>query len=204
MFFLFLLLRDWIAVFILIFLSRSAGPRTYSRFPRMIWSIDSRFANVVGVVRFRQLVANRLIVCGIDALQEPAWLTRSRLKRRIHCNANGVLAGRNRRLPIPSIQNEKLAAQEEAVGIRPAMADSLVPCNPNRSAVSELRTLGLLSAGRRGSWIGVQHAEALLGSFPHKTGPRINQFVFRVVPEVIMVMAGCKLEQAVIGGDVSV
>src|SRR5947207_15403835 len=98
MFFLFLLLRDWIAVFILIFLSRSAGPRTYSRFPRMIWNIDSRFANVVGVIRFRQLVANRLIVCGIDALQEPAWFARSRLEWRIHRTANRTMAGRNRRL----------------------------------------------------------------------------------------------------------
>src|SRR5437764_12429157 len=113
MFFLFLLLRDWIAVLILVFLSRSAGPRTYSRFPRMVWNIDSRFANGVGAIRFRQLVANRLIVCGIDALQEPAWFARSRLKWRVHRNANGVLAGRNGRLPIPSIQDEKLAAQEE-------------------------------------------------------------------------------------------
>src|SRR5947209_16266785 len=84
------------------------------------------------------------------------------------------------------------------------MADSLVAGNANGSAVSELRALRLLPAGSRGRRIGIQHAKAFLGCFPHETGPRVNQFIFRIVAEVVVMMARCELEQAIIGGDVSI
>src|SRR2546423_1711069 len=84
------------------------------------------------------------------------------------------------------------------------MADSLVAGNADGSTISELRALWLLPAGGRGRRIGIQHAEAFLGCFPHETGPRINQFIFRIVAEMVVVMAGCELEQAIIGGHVSI
>src|SRR5438105_4518541 len=113
----------------------------------MIRNIDYSLAHVIAVIRFLQLVANWLAVNRISSLEEPAWLAAHRLKRRIHSNTNDVLPGRNRRLSIPAVKDEILSTQEEAIGICPAVTDSLIAGNANGAAVSELRALRLLAAG---------------------------------------------------------
>src|SRR5262249_53831176 len=133
-------------MFVQLFMSRSIGSRPVPRLPGMVGNGDENFADIVRVVRFLQLVADRLSIC-INLLQEPAWLPQCRFEGRIHGDANDVIARRDGRLAIAAIQNKELSSQEESIRVGPPVADSLIARDSHRAAVSELRALRLLSAG---------------------------------------------------------
>src|SRR5262249_46139054 len=105
--------------------------------------------------------------------------------------------------PSPPSRMKYCPLQLPNVDIGPSGTDALITWNARSSAGSEL-TLHV-AGGEIGLVLGdVLHAEATLGSTPCETGYRIHQLVQRVMPEVIMVMAGRKLEESVIGRDMYV
>src|SRR5258707_680564 len=93
---------------------------------------------------------------------------------RIDGDAQHVRSRRNRRLAVAAVEDEVLPAQLENVGVRPAVADSLMAGDSDAAAVPELPCLRRLAQIRRVR-IGVEHAEAALGRFPDEARVRIDQ-----------------------------
>src|SRR5947209_15078665 len=131
------------------------------------------FTYVVVKVAFRQLVADT----GMQGISEAAGFTGSRHEARIDSNADDVITRRNRRLSVPTIKHEELSGKKEAVGVSPAMANTLITRNADSSAIPELRTLWLLSAGAYRRRVGIQHAKTLFGRLPDKAGVGIYQLI---------------------------
>src|SRR5262249_32737623 len=136
--------------------------------------------------------------------QKAAGLAGNGSEGRIHRDANDVVSWWYNRLPIATVKNKKLPAQEEPVSVCPSMADALVPGNSHAAGIPELRAPGRLSSvsGRHG--IGIQHAKALLGRLPDEPCIGIDQLVQGVMAEMVVVVAGGKLEQAIVVGNVNV
>src|SRR5262249_47279249 len=86
----------------------------------------------------------------------------------------------------------------------PTVADSLIAWDSHGAAASELRALRRLSADGRRDRVSIQHAKALLCRLPHKSALGIDEFILRVMTEVVMVMTGGELEQPVIGSNVGI
>src|SRR6266853_2854766 len=158
---------------------------------------DQNLANVVGIIRLRQLVAHLLSI-GVDFLQEAARFVGRGRERRVHSDADDVVSGWHNRLAITAIKNEILSTQEETVRVSPAMADALVAGNADRAAISKLRTPRRLGAVSGGNWIGIQHAEPLLGCLPDKSCGRLAQLIQRVMPGLVMMVECCKFEQHIV------
>src|SRR5262245_49025321 len=69
---------------------------------------------------------------------EPARLAYDRSESRIDSDANDVVTGRHYVLTIPSIENEILTAELPNIGVRPALADTLISSNFGSSANQKL------------------------------------------------------------------
>src|SRR6185503_16433068 len=105
-----------------LFLGRlAAGHGADAVRPGMGWDGDQRLAHVVGVVRLLEGVAE-----AGGGVEEPAGVLAVRLVGRIGGDADDVVAGRDDRLTVAAVEDEVLAAEEEAVGVGPAVADALV------------------------------------------------------------------------------
>src|SRR5262249_46907637 len=120
-------------MFIKVFLRRCIRARSDSSFPRMIWNSNHRLSDIVQVVRLGQLMADRLPI-RVDLFQKTTRFSRSRLKWRVHRDANDVIPWWHYRLPIAAIENKVLAPEEETVRICPAVTDSLISGNVDRPA----------------------------------------------------------------------
>src|SRR4030095_10265971 len=133
---------------------------------------------------------------GAAGVREAARLAPRRDKPRIDRNPDDVFARWDRRLSAPAVEQEVLPAKLPVVDIRPTFADPLIARHADRAAAPEVRLVVGIS-GVSLILLHVNHAEAALGRAPNEPCPGINQLVERVVPEVIMVMAARKFEEAV-------
>src|SRR5215510_2931805 len=115
---------------------------------------------------------------------------------RIDRNPDDVIPGWDRRLSIAAVEQEVLPAEPPVVDIRPAFADHLIAGHADRAAAPEVR-LVVSVAGEGLVLLHINHAEPALGRAPNEPRPGVYQLVERVVPEVIMVVAARKLEEAV-------
>src|SRR6478752_9868987 len=161
------LVGNLVVVLVEIFLRCLPNRRTNAGLARVGGYRDQHLTHVIGVIRLRKLMAN-LVSVGIDFLQETAWLIRRRRIRRVYRDANDVVPRWHNGLAVAAVKNKILPAPEEAVGVRPAMADALIAGDSNSATVPELRTarrLGSIGCGHR---ISIQHAETLLGRLPDK------------------------------------
>src|SRR5260221_13274455 len=86
---------------------------------------DQNLANVVGIIRLRQLVAHLLSI-GVDFLQEAARFVGRGRERRVHRDADDVVSGGPNPLAITPLQNEIPSTQEETLSVSPSIADALV------------------------------------------------------------------------------
>ena len=84
------------------------------------------------------------------------------------------------------------------------MADSLVSRNADQTAAPEVRWPGRSSRQRRGRRVGVQHAESTFRCAPNLPCRGVDQFVLRVMPEVIVVVASGEFVQTIIRGHMNV
>src|SRR5512140_2411001 len=109
-----------------------------------------------------------LVSVGVDFLQKTAWLIGRGRVRRAYRDADDVVSRRHNRLAVAAVKNKILSAEEEAVGVRPSVADALIAGDPDGAAVPELRTTRRLGSVGRGHRVGIQHAEALFGRLPDK------------------------------------
>src|SRR5215813_7889229 len=159
---------------------------------RMIRNGDRHLGDVVFVIGFRQLMAD----AGAAGVRVAARLGPSRDKPRIDSYPDDVFAGRHRRLPVAPVEQEVLPTKPPVVDIRPAFADPLIARYADRTATPEVRLVVGIS-GESLVLLHVNHAEAALGRAPNEPCPGVNQFVEGVMPEVIMVVATRKFEEAV-------
>src|SRR5262249_53399963 len=102
-----LVVRDLVVVLVKILFCRLARRRTHTGLSRVGRNRDQHFAHVIGVVGFRELVAD-LVSIGIDLLQEPARLARRGGKGWVHGNANDIVPRRNNWLAIAAVKDKKL------------------------------------------------------------------------------------------------
>src|SRR5713226_8182461 len=104
--------------------------RTNTGASGMIGDLHDHFARVVGVIRFLELVtesSHRVFESRTVALLvRRIW--------RVDGDPQDVVSSGDRRLAVATIENEVLTAQEKAVGIGPAVADSLVSGDANATA----------------------------------------------------------------------
>src|SRR5262245_23067631 len=159
---------------------------------RMIRNGDRHLGDVVFVIGFRQLMADS----GAAGVREAARLVPRRDKPRIDRDPNYVVTGRHRRLSVAAVEQEVLPAEPPVVDIRPAFADPLIARYPDRAAAPEVWLVVGIS-GESLVLLHINHAEAALGRAPNEPCPGVNQFVESVMPEVIMVVATRKFEEAV-------
>src|SRR5262249_50177497 len=89
-------------------------------------------------------------------------------ERRVHGDANEVVAGRHRRLPVAAIEQEVLAAKLPNVHVGPALADALIPRNADGAAAREV-PLVVGIACEELVFLDVDHAEAAFGRSPHES-----------------------------------
>src|SRR5215813_6924962 len=123
---------------------------------------------------------------------EPARLASDRNKSRIDCDANDVVTGRHYVLTIPSIENEILTAELPDIGVRPALAYTLIPGNVGSSANQKLSVV-VIWARICAILLDINHAEPAFSGAPDVSRRWVDQFVKGVVTEVEMVVAGRKL-----------
>src|SRR5215203_878225 len=95
---------------------------------------DQRLRDVVVVVRLREVVAEAR--GGVLGQRAVALLVRG--VRRVGRDADQVVARRHDRLAVAAVEDEVLAAEEEAVGVGPTVADALVAGDADGAAVGEL------------------------------------------------------------------
>src|SRR5262245_51330627 len=159
---------------------------------RMIRDGNRHLCDVVFVVGFRQLMTDAGAVrVGVAARFVSCWD-----KPWIDRDPNDVVAGRYRRLPVAAVEHEVLPAELPDVDIRPALADPLIARHADSATAPEVRfVVGVAGVGL--VLLNINHAEAALGRAPNEPGSGVNQLVKRVMPEVIMVVAVRKLEEAV-------
>src|SRR5262249_20566210 len=162
----------------------------------MIRDRDRHLGDVVLVVGLRQLVADARVV----GVGEAAGLSALRDVARIDRDPDDVVAGRNDRLPIATVQDEVLATELPHVDVRPADAYPLVAGDPDGAAGAVV--IGIVVGARViVELLDVDHAEAALGRAPDLARDRVDELVKGVVTEVVVVVAGRKLIEPVVGRD---
>src|SRR5262249_40957724 len=114
-----------------------------------------------------------------------------------------VLAGRNRRLTVPSIQEEELASQFPHVHIGPSFTDALIAWNTRGAATQEVPRI-VIGSGIRAVLFDVDHAEAALCRLPYLPSCRVDELIERVMPEVKVMVTRRELIEPITCGNVSV
>src|SRR5215217_1847274 len=180
--------------------ARFSIPREWSNTfaSRMIRDRNRRRANVVVVIRLRQLVTE---TSRVDIRTRLALLGR---ERRINCNANDVVSRRYRSLAVAAISNKVLSGKREAISVGPTGGDSLIAGKANRTAVSEFSFTRRNTTNRNRVRIRVEHAETPLRRAPNLARSRIYKLVKRIMAKVEMVMATGKLKESVVRSKVLV
>src|SRR5215213_6039490 len=123
-------------------------------------------------------------------------------KRRIHSDANDVFTRRYDRLAIATIQNKVLSGESKAIRVGPTRSDTLVSGNIDCAAVVEFSCTWRRTTDRNGIRICIEHAEPALCRTPNLAGARIDELIKCVVSKMVMAMAGSKLKESVISGNV--
>src|SRR5215207_4298918 len=139
-------------------------------------------AHIVAVVSFRQLMTETF------RINIRASLTTVSNKRWIDRNANDVVARRNRILTVTTVQNKVLTGKCKPISIGPACCNTLIAGDTDRATASESCWTRRNTTNRNRVWIGIEHAEATLRRAPNLARSGIDEFVQRVVAEVVMVM----------------
>src|SRR5437868_4722155 len=125
-------------------------------------------------------------------------------KAGIDRDPDDVIARRNYRLAVATIENEILPAQKEPVSVCPAGANALVAWNTDAAARPELSILRRNAIEPVRVRISIEHAEAFLRGLPHDARLWINELIKRVMAEMIVMVACSEFIQTVIGGNVNV
>ncbi len=114
----------------------------------------------------------------------------------INRDSDNVLTGRHRRLSVSAVEHEILPAKLPDVNVSPSLADALIAGDANRAAVPETRFI-VSNSGVALVPLRILHAETALGGAPDLPGTWVYQFIHRIVPEVIMVMATREFKEAI-------
>jgi len=124
-----------------------------------------------------------------------------RHERRVDGYSNNVLTGRNRRLTVPSIQQEVLASELPHVHIGPSFTDALIAWNARGAATQEVPRV-VIGSRIRAVLLDVDHAEAALCRLPYKPSYRVDELIQRVMPEVIVMVTRRELIKSIVVPDV--
>src|SRR4051794_10773575 len=96
-------------------------------------------------------------------------------ERRIHSDANDVVAGRHDGLSVATVQNEILSSQRETIGVGPTGGNTLVARNADGPTTPELPFARRHATNGNRIRIGIQHAEPTFRCTPNLSGARIDQ-----------------------------